>query len=205
MAIYQTELKRTHFLDKIKEHPVLFLTALFIFILGTASGYSSCSISYRGAVLTKTALLMEYGVNYDVFAGLIRTVMAYTLFYALISLVCIHRLFCPIAFLTLLFYGFLTGFTAFSFFYEFEWWGILYQAFFIVPNIMAATAMLLCLLRGWGTQKNTAQKIKFKGNLIESGEKKSSATSFGREIMLLFLAIGIEGVVIPLTLRILLY
>lgn len=205
MVVLKADLKRTRFSDKIKEHPVLFFIAVSVFVLFAATGYSTCAISYKNAVLTKTVLLMEYGTSYNVFAGIIRAVCVYALFYVLISLVGVHRLFLLSAVVSFAIYGFVTGFTASAFFYEFEWWGVLYGAIFIAPNIMAATAMMLCLLRCFHAQKRISKNTKIKAKLLETDEKNGGETTFGRELMLLFFAIGIEGVVIPLTLRILLY
>ncbi|MBQ2662154.1 MAG: hypothetical protein IJF80_05825 [Clostridia bacterium] len=192
-----TQISKTHFREKIMEHPVLFFTALFSLITGLVCGISICFSLYRGAVFTKTALLIEYGVNYNVFAGLARAFAIYTLFYLLVSLVSINGLFMPVSLITFLFYGFLSGLTLASLIYEFNLWGILYSVLLFVPNIMVATAMLLCFMR-----LKKAEKYK---KLTAKSNKNEKVTSFGREIMLLFIAIGTEGLVIPLTLRLLLY
>lgn len=205
MSVLETNLKRTHLSDKIKKHPVVFLTAVFGIILGTAAGCSLCGTVYQHTVLTKAALMLEYGADYNVFSGILRAAAVYLLFYSLVSLVKIHRLLFPLPLLAFVLYGFISGFSAAAFFFEFEWWGIIYAVIVSAPDIMAATAMILCLQRSWETEKNTTEKIKNKGKLIDLNKKKSENTSFWREIMLLFLSIGIEGVVIPLTLRILLY
>ncbi|MBQ9832534.1 MAG: hypothetical protein IJO48_02260 [Clostridia bacterium] len=189
---------RTHFSDKVKEHPVLFITALAIFILGIAAGFSSCGISYRGAVLIKTALLMENGANYNLFGGTLRSLAVNFLLYVLSTAVCVHKSLFPISLASILFCGFLAGFTAGSFLYEFDVGGILGAFLFIIPNLMTTTAMFFGFIRG-------CLDVKSKEKLPAVMTADTIKNGGGSEIMLLLIGIGLEGVVIPLALRILLY
>lgn len=191
--------KRTRFFQLCMAHPYALASGCGLFVLGAATGVSTCAILARSGVIADCSMRAAQATH--LLGGLSRIALFNLMLCCGVLSSAFRPSFLPLSCLCLALKGFALGFAIKQLQLEYAWWGVVYGLLgILLPSFCMLTGMIFCF--GYGTaQLRTLRKP-------ETGREKDGVHALQLcarlTIFLTILAILLEGVAAQVLLRVLL-